>query len=222
MSSAMPISVLSQSPLTVPHRSRVCLFADDFTGASDAAVAFLPAGHSVRVWFGPTALQSTSESVQAFNSNSRSLTPVEATAAVSRATSGIFVDANTLLFKKIDSAARGPIAAELLAAHRTLGTQAILLAPGFPAAGRSVSNGILHIQDSSGHHTQIYLGELFPAEMQPLIAFVRSPALLAEAYASGKTILVCDAVTQTDLEALARTASNLPGIVTTQPRILLF
>lgn len=74
-----------KSLLAAPHPSYVYLLADDLTGACDAAAAFLQAGHSVRVWFGSHALHATPESVQAFNTNSRSLAPEKADLAVSRA-----------------------------------------------------------------------------------------------------------------------------------------
>jgi uncharacterized protein YgbK (DUF1537 family) len=202
-------SALSKTTLAAPHLSHVYLFADDLTGASDAAAAFLSAGHSVRVWFGSKALHSTAESVQAFNTNSRSLSPQQAALAVSRAVAGLQLNSNAFFFKKIDSAARGPLGSEVLAAHRLLGTEAILLAPSFPAAGRTVSNGILYIQDAAGQLTQISLIGLFPPEIRPLIAIIALPDEIVPALASGKSILVCDALTQTDLEGLARGSAGL-------------
>ena len=206
-------SVLAPAKLTVPHPSHIYLLADDLTGACDAAAAFLNAGHSVRVWFGLKALHSTTESVQALCTNSRAYAPEQAMLAVSHAATGFAGKSKALFFKKIDSAARGPLAAELLAAYRALGAEAILVAPSFPAAGRTVRNGILDIQDAAGQHTQLPLAGLFPPEIQPLIALIAHPKKIAAARAAGKFILLCDAVTQADLEALARVAADLPNLL---------
>lgn len=204
-----------QLPLApTPRRpARIHLYADDLTGACDAAAAFLPAGHSARIWLGSKALWPTQESLQAFNTDSRSLPPQEAARAVEAAIASDKPADDCLLFKKVDSAARGPLAAELLAAHRALGTRAILLAPAFPAAGRTVRQGDLLVEDATGQQVRINLTSLFPAEVQPSIALVAHPTELGAALDSGKTLLVCDSATLADLEALARAAQNLPGLL---------
>ncbi len=203
----------SLNPPAVTQLSPIYLFADDLTGACDAAAAFLPAGHSVRVWLGSKALHSTPESLQAFNTSSRTLAPVDAGLAVTRSAASHSGKRNSLFFKKIDSALRGPLATELLAAHRTLGTEAILVAPSFPSAGRTVRNGVLNIRDAAGQDTQRQLATLFPRAIQPLIAIVAHPEEIASARALGKSILLCDAVTQEDLKALAQYAAGLPGLL---------
>src|SRR5580698_7835930 len=113
--------------LTKPHFStppttltqRVLLIADDLTGACDAAAAFFP-GRSVRVWLGPAPDGDNRDSVQAFNTDSRGLPPEDAAIAVAEC--ALNSSSNALLFKKLDSAGRGPIAAELLAAQYALNT----------------------------------------------------------------------------------------------------
>ena len=213
----MPIQTVSPnvSPSSSPalRPSDIYLIADDLTGACDAAAAFLPAGYSVRVWLGSAALYQTPESVLAFNTCSRALTQETAAAAVSEAIGALNRAPNSSIFKKIDSAGRGPLAAEVLAAHRAVGVRATLLAPSFPAAGRTMRNGILHIRDASGQHDQLPVASLFPAEIQPQIALISSPDRLAAAVESGKAVLLCDATTQPELEALAAAASQLPGLL---------
>ncbi len=196
-----------------PYSGRIVVLADDLTGACDAGAAFLRAGRPVRVWFGSSVLFSAPESVQAFNTNSRWLSPRRAAHAVSRATEALAADPNSLFFKKVDSAARGPIAAEVLAAHRSLGTRAILFAPAFPAAGRTVRNGILEIHDAAGKPSRIRLASLFPLTARAGLAHISQPGELAPAFHSGKTVLVCDSATQADLEALARVAQDLPELL---------
>jgi uncharacterized protein YgbK (DUF1537 family) len=196
-----------------PHSGRIVLLADDLTGACDAAAAFLRAGRTVRVWFGTSVEFSTPETVQAFSTNSRALSPRRAAREVSAACAALAGDPNSLFFKKVDSAGRGPIAAELLAAHRVLGTRAVLLAPAFPAAGRVVRDGTLEIEDAAGQHTQIRLERLFPFLVRSGIFHVAHARELVPAFDAGKTLLICDSATQSDLDALARAASGLSGLL---------
>jgi len=196
-----------------PHSGRVVVLADDLTGACDAAAAFLRSGRSVRVWFGATVAFSAPETVQAFNTDSRALSPNRAARVVAKAVQSLASNPNSLFFKKVDSAARGPLAAEVLAAHRALRTRAVLLAPAFPAAGRSVRDGVMQIEDAAGLRAEVLLAGLFPATARHEIAAIRAPSELASALDSGKTILLCDSATQADLEAIARAAQELPGLL---------
>src|SRR5208282_4632296 len=87
-----------------PQSGRIVLLADDLTGACDAGAAFLRTGRTVRIWFGTSVQFSTPESVQAFNTSSRSLSPRRAARAVSLAVTALVGDPNSLFFKKVDSA----------------------------------------------------------------------------------------------------------------------
>ena len=196
-----------------PNSGRIVLLADDLCGACDAGAAFLRTGRTVRIWFGTNAHFSTPESVQAFNTSSRALSPRRAARAVSLACAALAGSPNSLFFKKVDSAARGPLGAELLAAHRALGTRAILFAPAFPAAGRTVSDGILEIQDAAGKHSTIHLDRLFPITARGRIIHISYARELAPALDAGMTVLICDSSTQADLDALARAAQDLPGLL---------
>jgi uncharacterized protein YgbK (DUF1537 family) len=196
-----------------PHSGRIVLLADDLTGACDAGAAFLRSGRSVRVWFGTSVEFSTPESVQAFSTNSRALAANRAARAVSQACTALAGDPNSLFFKKVDSAARGPLGAELLAAHRTLDTRAVLFAPAFPAAGRTVHDGTLEIEDAAGQNTQIRLEKLFPLTARGRIFHVSHARELAPALDAGKTLLICDSAHQAELDALARAAKDVPGLL---------
>lgn len=213
MCAATTMITPARPSLRVSELERILLIADDVTGACDAAATFLRTGRSVRVWFGPEPSFSAPEAVQAVNTNSRALSPGQAAFAVSRAASLLRNTPHALIFKKIDSAARGPIAAEILAAHRTLATRAILFAPAFPANGRIVRKGILEIRDASGRHSQTDLTALFPPDVQSSIGHVHGSAQLAPALAARKTILICDAATQTDLEDLVHASDDLPDML---------
>ncbi len=194
---------------------RIVLLADDLTGACDAGAAFLRSGHSVRVWFGTSVQFSAPESVQAFNTDSRALSPGRAARVVGQAAAALGSDPNSFFFKKVDSAARGPFSAEVLAVHRALKTRAVLLAPAFPSAGRTVRDGILDIQDASGEQKQVDLRRLFPLTARGRVINISSPSELEPAMESGKSILICDTTTQADLESLVRVTDKLPGLLYT-------
>lgn len=204
---------LDQFSFAGASSARVVLVADDLTGACDAGVAFIRSGRTVRVWFSPGVQFSAPESVQAFTTNSRSLSPTRAARVVSRAVASLGSGTGSLFFKKVDSACRGPLGAEVLAAHRALSTRAILFAPAFPSAGRLVRGGILEITDSAGRSSQVRLSSLFPVTVRHRIASISSPSDLEPAFESSKNILFCDSESQADLENLARTAQKLPGLL---------
>jgi D-threonate/D-erythronate kinase len=189
----------------------VRLLADDVTGACDAGVAFRVAGHPVRVWLGARALYTTHEPVQAFHTASRDLTAERAAEAVAQAAQSL--DRDALLFKKVDSAGRGPIGAELLAAQRVLGTSAILFAPAFPTMGRTVRNGILEIRDVSGETRQVQVAGLIPEASRNAMAVIANADEIAAAIQSGKKLLLCDSETQQDLDDLAGAAEPLVGLL---------
>lgn len=188
------------------------LLADDLTGACDAAAPFLHAGLQARVWLGAAPEFPATEAVQAFNTASRALGPEQAAEILLRAIAAL-PTAPRRVFKKVDSALRGPIAAEVLAAHRALGTRAILFAPAFPATGRTVRAGILHLADAAGRHEQESLLQLFPPSLHAEAARITNPDQLASALAAGKSLLLCDAETDQDLSALAKAAEALPGLL---------
>ena len=190
---------------------RVYILADDLTGACDSGAAFLRTGNSVRVWLDSRNLLPTTASVQAFTTASRDLPPAEAAGAVYRLASALSDIPDALIFKKVDSALRGQVAAELLAANLALGTRAILLAPAFPATGRTVCGGLLRVQDAAGEYDPVCIRNLFPATMKDGIAEIESAEELAEAFQSRKTVLICDARVQEDLDSLVRAAHALPN-----------
>ena len=189
------------------------LLADDLTGACDAAAPFLHAGHVVRVWLGAAPEFPAAETVQAFNTDSRDLGSEEAASLLLRTVSALPAAPRRRIFKKVDSALRGPIAAEVLAVHRALGTRAILFAPAFPATGRTVRAGILHLADAAGIHEQQPLLQLFPPSLHAQASLIATPDQLASALAAGKSLLLCDAESDQDLSALAKAAEALPGLL---------
>jgi uncharacterized protein YgbK (DUF1537 family) len=210
--SAVP-AASKNHPETTLRASKICILADDLTGACDAAAPFVRPDRTVRVWLGPSISFPASEPVQAIHTASRTLPPRDAATAVVGAAGQLPHAPDTLIFKKVDSTLRGPIAAELIALQQALNARAILFAPAFPATGRVVRNGVLEIRGSIEDAERRSVRDLFPAGLQSRIALVPNAASIPAALSSGKLLLLCDASTQDDLDAIARAALSLPGLL---------
>lgn len=207
---------------------QIVLIADDLTGACDGGVAFLAGGRSVRVVldeanFDVEALHRKQTAIEhdvwAFTTETRDMSPEQAKERVAQRVNTLeSILKKALLFKKIDSAARGNFGVEISAALRSSGAPLALVAPSFPDAGRTVDAGILSIRDWSGQDTAISLRDLFPEENDNGINVVRTNCVedmgqgIARALTNGTRILLCDATTQADLERLAAA-----GLRTQQP-----
>jgi D-threonate/D-erythronate kinase len=212
MTSQQFTEIPAQSPSAAPSRPQILVLADDLTGACDSAAAFLRHGHTARVWLTPAQLvpnPEAPETVWVRHTASRDLSPTAAAQAVTQAAQTL--PTTPLIYKKVDSAGRGNIAAELLAAQKAFAADIILLAPSFPAAGRIVRCGILEITDIATQNTNISLAALFPEQHHHRIGKAAKPAQLASLISAGKDILLCDAATDSDLQAVAEAASKLPA-----------
>lgn len=191
------------------------IVADDLTGACDSAAAFLSCADTVRVFLRDATPRPDAGAVLACTTESRNLRAAEASTrvehAIRRMTEGEFT--RPLIFKKIDSGARGHIGAEVLSALSISGARLALVAPSFPQAGRVVSNGTIIVRDVAQQHTKIDLRSLFPASHRDwlqVLAAGQVPELrhsIRKAVENGTRILLCDSETQQDLERIASAAS---------------
>jgi len=213
----MQASALDAQRQSEPHLTAgpVSIVADDLTGACDSGVAFLSAGRSVRVVLDPTHLDGIPrepETILAVTTETRGVSSAEAAQQVARTLKLLRSESTApLFFKKIDSAARGNVAAETIAALEASSAALALVAPAFPAAGRTVRNGVLTIRDGANQNTALSLTDLFQG-VPDQIGILAAPTAngIADAIASGIRILLCDSQTQADLDRLAAAASRLP------------
>ncbi|MFF5425502.1 MULTISPECIES: four-carbon acid sugar kinase family protein [unclassified Streptomyces] len=133
-------------PLPAPASpSRVAVLADDLTSAGDGAAPFRRAGHPARVMLAGTDLGGVAEEsgVLAVDLGSRLLDEAAAVART-RGAARVFAGAD-LVFKTVDSTLRGHVAAELRAAREASGRRAVLVAPAFPAEGRTTIAGVQYV-----------------------------------------------------------------------------
>jgi D-threonate/D-erythronate kinase len=122
---------------------RIAIIADDLTSACDGAAPFVAAGFRAHVGFDPPGRGPLVDGVTAVDTDSRSKSATEAArcaAAVTAALAGADV-----LFKTVDSTLRGHLVAEIDAALAVSGRRTAVLAPAFPAQGRTTVAGVQHL-----------------------------------------------------------------------------
>jgi uncharacterized protein YgbK (DUF1537 family) len=113
-----------------------------------------------------------------------------------------------ILFKKIDSTLKGHIAAELSAICGPLGDRPVVFAPAFPGQGRTTRNArlVLNGKPSSADLRALLARAGMPSTHFDLAA-VRGGRLHEEIRAAmeiGARGLICDALTDADLDRIAR------------------
>ena len=175
-------------------RPEVAIVADDLTGALDAAAPFAARGLSTRVAVRSAAAAPLSEIV-AVNAASRHLPAADAAEASARVGARLAASRPNLLFKKIDSTLRGQVVAETAALLRVCGRERALVAPAFPAQGRTVERGELRVRGVPLRDTTFACDARSPA-----------PTLSLRALFAGLAADVPDAATEEDMAALARGA----------------
>lgn len=208
---------------------RMLIVADDLSGAADCAIACTAAGLDALVVLGGTS--GDGADVLAVDANTRRLAP----AAAARRTFEAFCDhvgaVTPILFKKLDSSLRGNIAAELragleFAGSRGAGRALAIVAPAFPALGRTTRGGQQRISGVPVEATELWRREGIAgtAHVPTMIEraglrtryvdlpTVRDGDALRDAL-HGACIdhdaVVCDAETEADLAAIATAGITL-------------
>ncbi len=151
--------------------ARVLIVADDLTGALDTAGPFAQEGLATKVVAQPMQCDAETVSgaqVVSVNTASRHL-PADAAAARVRECARIFSGQHfDYVFKKIDSTLRGNVVAETVALIEATGRSAALVAPAFPAQGRTVKDGVVHVEGVPLAQTGFAKDALSPPPLQPL------------------------------------------------------
>ena len=207
------------------------IIADDLSGAADCGIACASAGHETIVVLGERPDEPAC-GVLAIDADTRGRSRAEAAAETARLTR-LHAPPGRRLFRKLDSTLRGHVAAELaalLAVRRESGPAVILLAPAFPATGRTTRDGIQRLDGLPLQDTTIWQRERMPgtsslpemlahADLRTVVLgleSIRSPGLQGtiEAMSASADVLICDAETDDDLFHLASAAAALgPSLV---------
>lgn len=197
------------------------VIADDLTGAADTGVAFAASGYATAI---PLAGQEfPAADVLSLTTESRDMLPAQAFAAVhtavERSWRGAPGNSDRRVYKKIDSALRGHPGPELAAVMQVTGLQRAIVAPAFPAEGRSTNGGIQYLHGrplehgvmgvaSSDAGAVIGAGHTFPVRRVDLGA-VRGnrEALTAALGRDVPEIVLVDAETDDDLARVGQAAA---------------
>jgi uncharacterized protein YgbK (DUF1537 family) len=214
---------------------RIGVVADDLTGAGDTGVQFAKRGWTTYLFsLGPRFAAAEARRRQrefaeipvvVLNTRSRNIAPREA----HRRTRLAFkvVKDREILYKKVDSTMRGNIGTELDAALEATGGERALFAAAYPAYGRVTLEGVHRVggrqladseagRDPEAPVRDSRVCQIIARQSGRSIArvdnrgFTQDPArlagLLEEEFRAGKQVLACDALTDQDLETLARAA----------------
>jgi uncharacterized protein YgbK (DUF1537 family) len=202
---------------------RLTIIADDLTGAMDSSGYFATLGFNTIVVLGKN--QSQSAEVVVISTDSRGDTPAKASKKLKKVTAEL---KEGIVYKKIDSTLRGNIGIELAAAMKGLGSDRVIVAPAFPAVGRTTNNGMLLVDGTPVSETQFtrdpispvtesYIPRLLEQSMGDKVGIVSLDSINTDAESLYKVldsraekILVCDATKQSHLHNIA-CASALAG-----------
>src|SRR5918996_2465537 len=194
----------------------IAIVADDLTGAADAGVQFVHAGYRTAVYFRATEVLEDGLDAVAFDTDSRAM---PAGFAAKRVVDAAHAAREArIVYKKLDSTLRGNVAAELAAALGGARRDRVVVAPAFPAAGRTTVGGIQRVHGVPVDETEMANDPHTP------VREAHVPSLLADAFSSVGALgagdladpervrraledyecVVADADRDADLEALVR------------------
>lgn len=158
------------------------ILADDLSGALEIGASFRQAGKRVTVPLRASCSPRDLD-LEVISTETRNTSPADAVARVSQCLTDQQAAGRRLLFKKIDSTLRGPLAAEVQAVGATLRPPLILFCPANPAAGRTVCDGELRVQGMPLQETEFRNDPTWPATTSRLATLLQ-PVPLPQAHLS--------------------------------------
>lgn len=198
----------------------MAVISDDLTGAADTGVQLARAGYRTAVAFerAPEPADGDLDAL-VIDTDSRALDPVAAAERVSAAVADVAT--RPLLYKKFDSTLRGPVAAELRAALAASGRSRAIVAPAFPASGRTTRAGtqLVHgepvertafADDPGSPVRESHLPSLLAAGGLGPVSVVDSRGL---EQAGDAPWVVVDAAADADLERIVRAVPDAASVL---------
>lgn len=168
--------------------------ADDLSGALDAASAFHQTGRRVVIaldagkWPGVGP-----DDVVGVTTETRNAAPDDAARVVTQAIARGREHGGRLLYKKIDSTLRGPVAAEIAALLAALPEASVLFAPANPRVGRTVRHGRLLVRGVPVAETEFGRDPIWPVRESSIRALLGA--------AASERVVIPDTETEADLLA---------------------
>src|SRR5215216_1955958 len=180
----------------------IAIIADDLTGAADAGVQFVHAGYRTAVFFSESEVLAEDLDAVSFDTDSRAMPAGFAAKRVLEATRA--AREARIVYKKLDSTLRGNVAAELAAALGGARRERVVVAPAFPAAGRTTVGGIQRVHGMPVDETEMANDPDTP------VSEAHVPGLLADAFSSVGELGVEDLA---DPDLLRRTLEDYECVV---------
>jgi uncharacterized protein YgbK (DUF1537 family) len=204
--------------------------ADDLTGACDTGARFAARGLVTVVLLPEARPPASLPDVLVLDTESRGLPAAEARTRARLAAERLVAAAPALLYKKVDSTLRGPLAAELAGVLEGAGHPRAVLAPALPAQRRAIVDGILRVDGRPAGETAVARDPAFPptgasllallgrdgphpVAAVPLSAVRRGPAAVRARLARYPAAFACDAETDADLAILAVATEGVPAVL---------
>ncbi len=192
---------------------------------------FAKAGYLTTVWLrAASALDDRGSEIVVLDAVSRAVAPTRAHASLRDFLEKVDVRAPREIIKKIDSTLRGNLAAELRAILEALPEAFAVVAPAYPANGRTCRDGLLYVHGVRVDETDFARDPASPVRdarvdahlgvpsVTVALAAVRSgpdalARIIAEARAAGIRAAVVDAESDADLRALAALEDHRDDVV---------
>ncbi|PRX99688.1 four-carbon acid sugar kinase family protein [Allonocardiopsis opalescens] len=194
----------------------IAVVADDLTGAGDAALQFLHAGWSTELLLAPGA---SGAEVVAVSTDSRALGADTAAHAAGASARTLREAGARHLYKKVDSTLRGPVRAEIDAVRRAWSPAATaVVCPAFPAAGRTVRDGVLLVDGVPVAETGFGADPVTPVAESHVPTLLGAahlrlesddPVANAAALAAAGGVVAVDAEDDADLRRIAAAVARL-------------
>ena len=198
---------------------RVLIVADDLTGAMDSAGPFASLG--IETWVvavpmrcNPASLKSAR--VVSVNTDTRHLPGPQAAVRVREIVRHLGVGSFDIVVKKIDSTLRGNVVAETVALLDVSGRREAVVAAAFPAQGRTVRGGIVHVDGKPLAQTAFAEDALSSPPLAPLqqVFAEAKPGLRvravvpSDAFGDGTDIWIADSEFDADLARIVETLES--------------
>ena len=200
------------------------IVADDLTGAMDSSSYFASLGFSTVVVLDPN--YSCDAAILVTTTNSRAEDPEVACEQVRRAMHGM---AGRVVYKKIDSTLRGNIGEELQVIAEAIASEKTVVAPAFPAVGRTTMDGVLLVNGVPVAETQFASDPISPVKESSIPRLLEQsmdcavgrvsieeiesgPEALKQAIDDKpESTVVCDVTEPSHLNGIARAAALVEG-----------
>ncbi|MBW4050039.1 MAG: four-carbon acid sugar kinase family protein [Proteobacteria bacterium] len=182
---------------------KIAIVTDDLTSATDGAAGFAERAWSARVVRG-TSLSASANTADLVSVDvaSRTRTRQQAISRVDAA--GMAVAHAALVIKQFDSTLRGHVAAETLALLRATKRRRAIVAPAFPAAGRTTIGARQFVDGIPVHESAYAADPLNPVRSNDIRAlFEQEGVEVARSEADRGCVFILDGQTEADLTAIA-------------------